>query len=97
METTNRPLVEKRSCKYAVMGIMMAFTSVKPVVSHWAVAASTLISSMMEGRAGVTTVWLSTVINAPKTSTVIMAHCLRVKFIPSPLPSCPYGRCTTEM
>ncbi len=35
---------------------MMAFTRVKPVVSHWAVAASTPISSMMEGRAGVTTV-----------------------------------------
>ena len=34
------------------MGIMMAFTSVKPVVSHWAVAASTLISVMTEGSAG---------------------------------------------
>jgi hypothetical protein len=37
MENTNSLRVEKRSCKNAVMGIMMAFTRVNPVVSHWAV------------------------------------------------------------
>ena len=34
----------------------MAFTSVNPVVSHWAVDWSTLISTMMDGNAGVTSV-----------------------------------------
>ena len=48
------------------MGIIMALTRVKPVVSHCAVAASTFISVMMEGKAGVTRVWFSTVTNVPK-------------------------------
>lgn len=37
IENTNSFRVENRSCRNAVMGIMMAFTSVNPVVSHWAV------------------------------------------------------------
>ena len=61
------------------MGIMMALTRVNPVVSHWAVAASTAISVMMEGMAGVTSVWLRTVVNDPVTSTISISHCLRDK------------------
>lgn len=60
------------------MGIMMAFTSVKPVVSHWAVAASTLISVMTEGSAGVTTVWLRTVTNVPNIKTASIMICYRL-------------------
>ena len=60
------------------MGIMMAFTSVNPVVSHWAVEASTPISIMTDGKAGVTTVWFSTVTNVPKISTAIINFCLLV-------------------
>ena len=56
IETIKRDRVVKRSIKNAVIGIMMAFTRVKPVVSHWAVAASMPISAMIGGRAGVTTV-----------------------------------------
>ena len=63
------------------MGIMMAFTSVNPVVSHWAVDWSTLISTMMDGSAGVTSVWFSTVTKAPDTSTASIIHCLHVSFI----------------
>ncbi len=59
------------------MGIMMAFTSVKPVVSHCAMAASTCVSSMMEGSAGATSVWFKTVTNVPKTMTDMANHCLR--------------------
>ena len=40
MDTRKSRLVVKRSVKKAVMGIMMAFTSVNPVVSHWAVDLS---------------------------------------------------------
>ena len=50
----------------------MAFTRVKPVVSHCAVAASTFISVMTEGMTGATTVWFSTVTNVPNTSTASM-------------------------
>ena len=56
IENTNSFRVENRSCRNAVMGIIMAFTSVNPVVSHWAVDWSTLISTMMDGSAGVTSV-----------------------------------------
>ena len=78
MDARNRPRVEKRSVRKAVMGIMMAFTSVNPVVSHWAVEASTPISIMTDGKAGVTTVWFSTVTNVPKISTAIINFCLLV-------------------
>ena len=61
------------------MGIMMALTRVKPVVSHWAVEVSlTFISAMMAGSAGVTRVWLSTVTKVPKISTAIINFCLLV-------------------
>ena len=70
------------------MGIMMAFTSVKPVVSHWAVAASTLISVMTEGSAGVTTVWLRTVTNVPNIKTASIMICLRLNPICAPLCLC---------
>ena len=78
MATRNRLRIEKRSMRNAVMGIMMAFTSVKPVVSHCAVEASTFVSIMMEGSAGVTSVWLSTAMNVPKIITTSMSVCLRV-------------------
>ena len=79
MDTRKSRLVVKRSVKKAVMGIMMAFTSVKPVVSHCAMEASTLISVMTDGSAGATTVWFRTVTNVPNTSTASMTICLRVK------------------
>ena len=79
MDVKNSRRVVKRSVRKAVMGTMMALTSVNPVVSHCAVAASTLISDMMDGSAGDTTVWLSTVTNVPNTSTASMTICLRVK------------------
>ena len=66
IDTVKSRLTEKRSVKKAVMGIMMALTRVKPVVSHWATEASTFISTMMAGSAGVTRVWLSTVTKVPK-------------------------------
>ena len=81
IEDTNSFRVENRSCKNAVIGIMMAFTRVNPVVSHWAVDWSTDISSMMEGSAGVTRVWFNTVTKAPNTNTASIIHCLRVSFI----------------
>ena len=62
------------------MGIMMALTRVNPVVSHWAVDASTDISTMTDGRAGVTTVWLRTATNVPTMSTTSIAICLLVSF-----------------
>ena len=74
--------MEKRSCRYAVMGIMIAFISVKPLVSHWPVAASMDISSMMAGSAGVTSVWLRMVTNDPMTMTTSIIHC----FFVSPMP-----------
>ena len=61
------------------MGIMMAFTSMKPVVSHWPVAASMDISAMMAGNAGVTSVWLRMVTNVPTTMTVSIIHCFLVR------------------
>ena len=80
MAETKSTRVEKRSVRYAVMGIMMALTSVKPVVSHCAVAASMPNSPMTEGSAGVTTVWFSTVVNVPNISTASMNSC----FLSSP-------------
>ena len=59
---------------------MMALTRVKPVVSHCAVDALTDISAMMDGSAGVTRVWLSTVMNVPKIRTTSVAFCLLVNF-----------------
>ena len=59
---------------------MMALTRVKPVVSHCAVAASTLISVIMEGRAGVTRVWFSTVTNVPKIMTKSIIIWCRANF-----------------
>ena len=58
---------------------MIAFTRVKPVVSHCAVAASMPISAMMGGSAGVTTVWLSTVTKAPRIRIMSVTFCLLVK------------------
>ena len=58
----------------------MAFTSVKPVVSHCAVEASMPKSCMTAGNAGVTTVWFSTVVNVPNMSTASMNNC----FLSSP-------------
>ena len=59
----------------------MAFTRVNPVVSHWAVDWSMDISTIIEGNAGVTRVWFSTVTKAPSTKTVNISHCLRVSFM----------------
>ena len=61
------------------MGTMMALTSVNPVVNHCATAASTLISLMIDGNAGATTVWFNTVTKVPNTSTISMMICLRVR------------------
>ena len=58
----------------------MALTRVKPVVSHCAVAASTFISVMMEGKAGVTRVWFSTVTNVPKIMTTSIIIWCRANF-----------------
>ena len=80
--------VEKRSCKKAVMGIMMALTRVNPVVSHCAAAASTPVSIMMAGRAGVTRVWFKMVMNEPNTKTTSIIFCLRV----SPMATCSFCR-----
>ena len=77
--TRKSRFVVKRSVRNAVMGIMMALTRVKPVVSHCAVEASTLISAMTDGRAGATTVWFRTVTNVPNTRTASMTICLRDK------------------
>ena len=79
MAAKNSRRVVNRSVKNAVTGIMMAFIRVNPVVSHCAVAASTPISPMMEGRAGDTTVWFRTVTNVPNSSTASMTICLRVR------------------
>ena len=89
METINRERVVKRSIKKAVIGIMIAFTRVKPVVSHCAVAASMPISAMMGGSAGVTTVWLSTVTKAPRIRIMSVTFCLLVK----PQPMCDLSFC----
>ena len=79
MDARNSRRVVKRSVRNAVMGTMMALTSVNPVVNHCATAASTLISLMIDGSAGATTVWFSTVTKVPNTSTISMMICLRVR------------------
>ena len=56
MDARNSRRVVKRSVRNAVMGTMMALTSVNPVVNHCATAALTLISLMIDGSAGATTV-----------------------------------------
>ena len=56
----------------------MALTSVNPVVSHWTRDASTFISVMMDGWAGVTTVWLRTVTKVPKTMMASITICCLV-------------------
>ena len=78
MDARNSRRVVKRSVRNAVMGTMMALTSVNPVVNHCATAASTHISLMIDGSAGATTVWFSTVTKVPNTSTISMTICLRV-------------------
>ena len=79
MDARNSRRVVKRSVRNAVMGTIMALTRVNPVVSHCATAASTLISLMIDGSAGATTVWFSTVTKVPNTSTISMTICLRVR------------------
>ena len=79
MDARNSRRVVKRSVRNAVMGTMMALTSVNPVVNHCATAASTLISLMIDGNAGATTVWFNTVTKVPNTSTISMMICFRVR------------------
>ena len=59
---------------------MMALTRVNPVVSHCAMEASTPVSTMMDGRAGVTTVWFRMATKVPNTMTASIRNCLRVSF-----------------
>ena len=73
-----RLFVLNRSVRYAVIGIMMALTSVNAVVSHCALDASMLRSDMMEGSAGVTSVWFKMVMNEPETKTSSITTCFFV-------------------
>ena len=54
--TKNNLLVVKRSIRNAVTGTIIPFTSIYPVVSHCAVEASTCISFIILGSAGVSSV-----------------------------------------
>ena len=67
----------------------MALTSVKPVVSHCTVEASMPISAMIDGWAGVTTVWLSTVTKVPKIMMTSITICCRVSPYAMFPPGCP--------
>ena len=88
MDARNSRRVVKRSVRNAVMGTIMALTRVNPVVSHCATAASMLISLMIDGSAGATTVWFRTVTKVPNTSTISMTICLRVR--PQPAIAAPF-------
>lgn len=67
--TKNRLRVENFPIKNAVIGIMTPLTSIKTVVSHCAVFAEMLKSSMICGKAVASRVWLRIATKTPAIST----------------------------
>lgn len=61
--------VENRSSIQPVVGMTTAIVSMKPVSSHWAVAAETWNSPMIAGRATATVVSLSIITKAVDSRT----------------------------
>src|SRR5699024_3471461 len=66
----NSARVVNFSMRNAVMGIMIPFTSMKMVVSHWAELAATSKYRMNDGKAVFSSVWFKMTTNAPDTRTV---------------------------
>ena len=79
----NSRRVENRPIRYADSGMITASVSAYPDVSHWTVVELTFKSCMIAGNAGVSSVALSTVRNAPDSSnaTIFISSLL----IPRPM------------